>query len=115
MVGKRLTTITKIRHWSKDEGRSLVTERVPLRVLVVEDNAADAELVLRELRRGGFDVESKIVQTPSQLQQQLEVFPPEIVLADYNLGQWRGIEALEMLKNRRWTCRSSWSPAPWAM
>lgn len=100
MAVKSLTTITKIRNWTKDEGRPLAIERVALRVLVVEDNAADAELVLRELRRGGFDVESKIVQTPSQLQQQLEVFPAEIVLADYNLGQWRGIEALEMLKKQ---------------
>jgi len=69
-----------------------------LRVLVVEDDPADAELTLRELRRGGFDVCSEVVQTPEQFLARIRANCPQVVLADYNLGQWRGMEALEILR-----------------
>ncbi|HWF92008.1 MAG TPA: ATP-binding protein [Terriglobales bacterium] len=71
-----------------------------LRVLLVEDNAADSELVLRELKRAGFDVTSKLVQAAEEFRLTLEEFVPDIVLADYNLGQWRGMEALEIIRNK---------------
>ena len=69
-----------------------------LRVLLVEDNPSDAELILRELRRGGFDVTSDIVQTVEDLTRQVRAQPYQIILADYNLPQWRGIESLEVLR-----------------
>jgi signal transduction histidine kinase len=67
-------------------------------VLLVEDNLADSELVLRELRRGGFEVTCDVVQTADQFRQKLQTTIPDIVLADYNLGSWRGMEALEILR-----------------
>ena len=73
--------------------------KVRLSALLVEDNLADAELVLRELRRGGFEVSSDVVQTADQFRQKLQTTAPDIVLADYNLGSWRGMEALEILRD----------------
>ncbi len=72
----------------------------PLRVLLVEDNTADSELVLHELKRAGFDVTSKLVQAAEEFRLTLEKFVPDIVLADYNLGQWKGMEALEIIRNK---------------
>ena len=77
---------------------SASTSQMKLDVLLVEDNSADAELVLRELRRGGFDVASDLVQTAHGFRQRVRANPPDIVLADYNLGQWRGMEALDILR-----------------
>lgn len=71
---------------------------VPLRVLLVEDNPDDAELVLLELRRGGFGVTSDVVQTLEDFTRQVRAQPYEMILADYNLPQWRGIEALDALR-----------------
>jgi signal transduction histidine kinase len=71
---------------------------VPLRVLLVEDNPDDAELVLRELRREGFDITSEVVQTPDDFIREVRTRPYQIILADYNLPQWRGIEALDTLR-----------------
>jgi signal transduction histidine kinase len=68
-------------------------------VLLVEDNLADSELVLRELRRGGFEVTCEVVQTADQFRQKLQTTTPDVVLADYNLGSWRGMEALEILRS----------------
>jgi len=72
--------------------------RPRLRALLVEDNSADAELVVRELKRGGFDVSSETAQTPEQFRAKLRPNRPDVVLADYNLGQWRGMDALEILR-----------------
>jgi signal transduction histidine kinase len=73
-------------------------EKTKLRALVVEDNSADAELVLRELRRGGFEVTSEEVQTAEQFRRHIRKNVPQVVLADYNLGQWRGMETLEIMR-----------------
>jgi signal transduction histidine kinase len=70
-----------------------------LSALLVEDNLADSELVLRELRRGGFEVASDVVQTATEFRQKLQTTTPDVVLADYNLGSWRGMEALGILRS----------------
>ena len=69
-----------------------------LKVLIVEDNSADSELVIRELQRAKLEVSAQSVQTPEEFKQQISTNPPDVVLADYNLGEWRGMEALEMLR-----------------
>lgn len=69
-----------------------------LRVLHVEDNQLDAELVARALRQGGFDVSVVVVQDEIDFTQQLRACPPEVILADYNLPHWKGMEALEVLR-----------------
>jgi len=72
-------------------------EKTALRVVIVEDNSADAELVLHELRRGGFQVASEEAQTEEQFRRAIHKNAPDVVLADYNLGQWRGMETLEIM------------------
>jgi len=69
-----------------------------LRVLLVEDSPVDAELILLELRRGGFEVSSDLVQTIEDFTRQVRAHPYQMILADYNLPQWRGIEALGVLR-----------------
>jgi PAS domain S-box-containing protein len=71
---------------------------VPLRFLLVEDNPVDVELVQRELRRAEFDFTSVAVQTPEDFTREVRAHCPQIVLADYNLPQWRGMEAVEILR-----------------
>lgn len=69
-----------------------------LRCLLVEDNELDAELVLRAVRKGGFEVSSMIVQDEATFADALRTQTPEIVLADYNLPNWKGMEALNVLR-----------------
>jgi signal transduction histidine kinase len=71
-----------------------------LRVLLIEDNGDDAELAISELRRGGFEVFSDLVQSKRELEECLQRKSYDVVLADYNLPQFRGMEALEMMRNR---------------
>lgn len=69
-----------------------------LRVLHVEDNSTDIELVAHELRRGGFDLTVDVVQTEREFLTCVRSNSYQVVLADYNLPQWRGLEALNVLR-----------------
>jgi signal transduction histidine kinase len=69
-----------------------------LRVLLVEDNPADVELVLVTLRKDGFDVSCHVVQTVEEFTLRIRANGFDVILADYNLPQWSGMEALEILR-----------------
>ncbi len=69
-----------------------------LHFLMVEDNDADHDLIVRELKTGGFRFTSEMAQTSEQFRARVRTLHPDVVLADYNLGQWRGIEAVEILR-----------------
>jgi signal transduction histidine kinase len=83
---------------TKLEKQASVQNEVKLRVLVLEDNPLDAALALRALRKDGFDVTADVVQDESAFTQALRTHTPEIVLADYNLPGWKGMEALSVLR-----------------
>jgi signal transduction histidine kinase len=76
----------------------LTPEAGQLRVLHVEDNMLDAELVAQSLRRGGFSASIVVVQSEKEFERQLHAHHPDVVLADYNLPQWKGMEALDVLR-----------------
>lgn len=69
-----------------------------LEVLIIEDSVADSELILRELHRAGFDASGCVVRTASEFREKLTQTLPDVILADYNLGEWRGMDALEILR-----------------
>jgi len=69
-----------------------------LKILLVEDSPSDAELTLRELKRGGLLCEIKHVDTEYDYREQLNHFQPDIVLSDYSLPTFDGLRALDILK-----------------
>jgi len=70
----------------------------PLSVLLVENNPADAELSLRELRKAGLEVCGEVVETAEEFRRHLGAKAYDIVLSDYGLSGWNGMEALETLR-----------------
>jgi signal transduction histidine kinase len=72
----------------------------PLRVVLIEDDEADAELVLAELRRGGHAPTAVRVTTCDALVTALDDGPWDVVLSDYTLRSFSGADALEVLKKR---------------
>lgn len=71
-----------------------------LAVLHIEDNNLDAELVAKALRKDGFSISVAVVQNEADFEREIRLRPPDVVLADYNLPQWKGMEALEVLKRK---------------
>ena len=69
-----------------------------LRVLLIEDSDDDAQLILRELRRGGYGVEYELVETQSEMEKALSDRPWDLILSDYNMPLFNALQALETLK-----------------
>jgi signal transduction histidine kinase len=69
-----------------------------LHFVLVEDNPIDVELAQRALLRAGFDFTSVVVQSAEDFTREITAHRPDLVLADYNLPQWSGMEALAILK-----------------
>lgn len=66
----------------------------PLRVLLVEDSADDAELVARALRDGGLEIDARVVASEAGLLAALPAFAPEVVLSDWKLPGFSGQAAV---------------------
>jgi diguanylate cyclase (GGDEF)-like protein/PAS domain S-box-containing protein len=69
-----------------------------LKVLLAEDSERDALLVLRELKREGFECESRRIKTESDLRRELHEFRPQIVLSDFSMPPFDGIAALRVCR-----------------
>jgi signal transduction histidine kinase len=69
-----------------------------LRVLIVEDNAADAELLELELMNGGYVPSVLCVQTAAAMQAALDDQEWDLILSDYSMPRFTGMGALELLQ-----------------
>jgi signal transduction histidine kinase len=70
----------------------------PLRVLLVEDSEDDARLLIRELRRGGFDVEWERVDTEGDLRVALARAPWDIVFSDFHMPRFSAQAAFALVQ-----------------
>lgn len=73
---------------------------VPLRLLIVEDNATDAELAVHQLRRAGFAPVYNRVETKHEYLAHLDS-TLDLILADYSLPDFDALSALELLQERQ--------------
>jgi len=69
---------------------------VPLKVLLVEDSSADAELILRALRELARPIEHRRVANKAALEAALAEFVPDVVLSDFSMPGFGGSDALEI-------------------
>jgi PAS domain S-box-containing protein len=93
-------SITDSRSGERGVVRSLRAASAPiqsLRILLIEDSAADAELVLDALGHAGFEVYYERVETEEAFLAALGQ-PWHMILSDHQLPQFSGIRALELLK-----------------
>jgi PAS domain S-box-containing protein len=70
----------------------------PLRVLIVEDSENDALLLLRELRRGGYEPIHERVETPEEMEEALSNSEWDVIVSDYRLPRFGAPEALSMFR-----------------
>jgi signal transduction histidine kinase len=69
-----------------------------LRVLLVEDSEDDAALVVAELRRAGYDAVAERVFSARALEAALVKQEWDIVIADYSMPSFTGLEALNIVR-----------------
>ncbi len=69
---------------------------VKTKILIVEHDPTDLELIQYELKKGGIDYVSEIVQNEQDYVNALNNFIPDIILSDYSLPSFDGLTAFEM-------------------
>src|SRR3989449_7346794 len=68
-----------------------------VRVLILEQSSTDVELCLQELDRAGIPYDATVAGTREEFQALLALKTFDIVLSDYRLPDWTGMEAFEAL------------------
>jgi hypothetical protein len=71
-----------------------------LNILILEDIPIDAEMIDRELRNANIEHNTRRVASKSKFLKELETSCPDVVLADYSLPQFSGLEALKIVRER---------------
>jgi PAS domain S-box-containing protein len=71
---------------------------IPLRVLLVEDSEDDALILERELKRGGYEPIYQRVQTEKDMAAKLKEQEWDIVISDYLMPKFNGLEAFKLVK-----------------
>lgn len=71
---------------------------IPIRVLIVEDSEDDALLMVRELRRSGYEPTFERVDTPDGMRVALQDGRWEVIIADYSMPRFSALAALRVLR-----------------
>ncbi|HBC87743.1 MAG TPA: hypothetical protein DCZ94_12365 [Lentisphaeria bacterium] len=72
----------------------------PLRLLIVEDSQSDADLIIRELKRGGFDPKWKRVETSHEMEALLDGETWDVIISDFKMPNFSGLAALQLLQRK---------------
>ena len=71
-----------------------------LRLLLIEDSENDAQLLVRELKRAGYDVRYERVDTEETLNAALDRQMWDLAIGDYSMPQFSGMAALRLIQER---------------
>jgi len=69
-----------------------------LRVLMVEDSEDDALLIIRELKKGGYNPVHERVETAAAMKKALQEKQWDIILCDYKMPKFSGAQAIALLQ-----------------
>src|SRR3989441_11643366 len=70
-----------------------------LRLLLTEDNPADAELELRELKRAGLRIAHRVADSEEGFVSALREFSPDVILSDFSMPGFDGMAALALARD----------------
>jgi len=73
----------------------------PLRLLMVEDSDDDAKLLLRVLRRDGYEVVYQTVDTPAAMRAALENQEWDVITSDHGMPHFNAPDALRLARKLR--------------
>lgn len=71
-----------------------------IKILILEDNQSDAELLQHELKKSELNFSSEIVQTRQEFDNALDNFKPDIILSDYSLPSFDGVTAFHVKQKK---------------
>jgi two-component system cell cycle sensor histidine kinase/response regulator CckA len=75
----------------------------PLRILLLEDNPADAKLCIRTLRSAGIQFQEEVCRSSIEFMERVRAGAFNLILGDYRLPDWTGLEAIRWLRSSGFT------------
>jgi CheY-like chemotaxis protein len=72
--------------------------KAKLKILLLEDNVTDAELVAAELGACGFTFNLESIRTEADLRKQMEEEIPDLILSDHGFPSFSGFKALKIVR-----------------
>lgn len=72
-----------------------------LSILFLEDNQDDVELCLYEFKRHNYEINFRVVETRHAFAREFTEHTFDVILADYLLPQWNGLEALKWIRENK--------------
>ncbi len=73
---------------------------VPLRILLVEDNQTDIDLITRSLKKIVEVPKIRVVDNLKACSAEIYAFLPDVIISDYNLPTCTGLDVLELARSR---------------
>ena len=70
----------------------------PLAVLIVEDSESDAQLIVRLLKKAGYNIAFEQVDSAAQMRAALGKPTWDVVISDYSMPEFDGHAALMLLR-----------------
>ncbi len=74
--------------------------KYPLKILIVEDSEENALLMIEEVKKGGYEPVFEIVDTSSAMTEALDRQEWDIIISDFKLPSFNGLDALKVLKEK---------------
>lgn len=71
-----------------------------LKILILEDTISDADLLIRELKKSELNFIFEIVQTRETYVNALNLFNPDLILSDFNLPSFDGLNAFKIKQEK---------------
>jgi PAS domain S-box-containing protein/putative nucleotidyltransferase with HDIG domain len=78
--------------------KSEVSVAMSLAVLIIEDLETDAQLIVRLLKKAGYDIAFEQVETAAQMRAALEEGTWDIIISDHSMPQFDSLTALKLLQ-----------------
>jgi two-component system cell cycle sensor histidine kinase/response regulator CckA len=72
----------------------------PLRLLIIEDSEDDALLIVRDLKRAGYEPIYERAETEAMVREALDRGPWDVVVSDFSMPHFTGTHALKLLRER---------------
>ncbi len=85
----------------RESRTTLSTMTEEFKILIVEDSANDAELILRVLAKPDLQCVPCVVSNPLEFRRALAGTGPDLILSDYAMTGWDGMQALGIARELR--------------
>jgi DNA-binding NtrC family response regulator len=74
--------------------------RASIKIIILEDNSSDAELIQRELKKSELEFQATVAPSKGTYEQALSLAQPDLILSDYSIPSYDGFSAFQLKQEK---------------